>query len=256
MLGPRYLRKVGVLSLGRVAYDRAWALQEALCHDLVEQKIAARKGQYSPLARQHYLLFCEHFPVITMGRSAKEAHLHADKATLAASGIALHEVNRGGDITYHGPGQLVVYPILDLDCFFHDIHRLLRSLEEATIRVLRTYGVPSGRLSAYTGVWVPAGDRHNKVAAIGLRCSHWVSMHGLALNVQTDISAFDRITPCGISTASYGVTSLHEIMGREVPMEEVQDRFLGALCAELDMDVFSHYPNKDMETWLQTYHAA
>ena len=191
------------VDLGLVPYGEALALQER-CH-------AARKSGAIP----DTLLLLEHPPVITMGRTAKKENLLVDGPTLAAKGVELYEAARGGDITYHGPGQLVGYPIFDLEGHRKDVHWYLRSVEESLIRALAEFGLEGGRVSGRTGVWV--GDE--KVAAIGVGVRRWVTWHGFALNVSTDLDAFSLIVPCGIRDK--GVTSLERLLGREVPAAEV-----------------------------------
>jgi lipoate-protein ligase B len=196
------------VDLGRVPYGEALGIQER-CH-------AARKAGEIP----DTLLLLEHSPVITMGRTAKHENLLVDKTTLAASGVELYEAARGGDITYHGPGQLVGYPIFDLEAHRKDVHWYLRSVEEALIRALAEFGLEGGRVSGRTGVWV--GEE--KVAAIGVGVRRWVTWHGFALNVSTDLDAFSLIVPCGIRDK--GVTSLCRVLGRDVSPAEVQNAVL------------------------------
>ena len=212
--------RVVVCDLGRVAYGPTWDLQARLQARIV----ATKRGQADPVA--HVLLLVEHPPVITVGKSGDSANVLLDEAGLARRGIALHRVDRGGDVTYHGPGQLVAYPILDLGRFFTDIHRYLRELEEAVIGVCGDLGLEAGRVPGRTGVWIgpDAKGPERKVCAMGIRCSRWVTMHGLALNVGTDLSHFDVIVPCGIQDR--GVTSLARETARPVAPGEVSDRLV------------------------------
>jgi len=195
--------------LGRTAYRPCWALQQRLC----DGRRAGRIGDT--------LLLTEHDPVYTIGKSGNPLHLLAGEEELRRRNIELVQTDRGGDITYHGPGQLVGYPILDLDGYGLDLHRYLRNLEDVVIRTLAEYGVEGGRVPGYTGVWV-GGE---KICAIGIRTCHRVTMHGFALNVTTDLRAFDRIIPCGIFER--GVTSMEEVLRVRVPWEDVGRRLVG-----------------------------
>lgn len=224
--------------LGRFGYREAWDLQERLFQELVDRKLRnrnLRQEEQEPL--HHYLLFCEHPHVFTLGRSGDAGHLLADEQTLKEIGAIFIKNNRGGDITYHGPGQLVGYPILDLDDFFTDIHRYLRYLEEAIIRVLGSYGVKAGRYPGYTGVWIDPEDdaKARKICAMGVRCSRWVTMHGFAFNVNTDLSYFEHIVPCGIKDKD--VTSLQRELGRAIDMSEVSHRLKHELAALFGMQL-------------------
>jgi lipoyl(octanoyl) transferase len=205
--------------LGAIAYGDALALQER-CH-------AARKADAIP----DTLLLLEHPPVITMGRTAKRENLLVDHATLAAKGVELYEAARGGDITYHGPGQLVGYPIFDLEGHRKDVHWYLRSVEEALILALEQFGLEGGRVSGRTGVWV--GEE--KVAAIGVGVRRWVTWHGFALNVSTDLDAFSLIVPCGIRDK--GVTSLERLLGRKVEADEVRRAVLRGFSRQFNLEL-------------------
>jgi lipoyl(octanoyl) transferase len=227
-------RLIRVEQLGPIDYEAAWAYQEQLlAHTLsvkTHNRQAADAGQ-DPQPTANYLLLCEHPPVYTLGKSGKPEHLLLDEAGLAAHGATFHRINRGGDITYHGPGQLVGYPILDLDNFFTDIHRYLRLLEEAVILTLADYGLHAGRIAGLTGVWFDFEDHApnpRKICAMGVKCSRWVTMHGFALNVNTDLSYFGHIVPCGITDKA--VTSMAQELGREVPLAEVAARLLPHLA--------------------------
>ena len=240
---PASCRQVAVCHLGEIGYQKAWDLQEALCQRLVTRKLQRReKNTQQSMNGSHYLLLCYHPPVITLGRKAKAAHVLADRNRLAAEGVELFAVNRGGDVTYHGPGQLVVYPILDLDFFYHDIHRLLRDLETVVINTLAQYGVIGQRLTNHTGVWVEQQGRINKIAAMGLRCSHWVSMHGLAFNVQTELTHFSKIVPCGIAADQHGIVSLHQLVQEPLDLVQVEQQVLTAMVRVFDMQLCSLYP--------------
>ena len=217
--------------LGHIDYQEAWELQESLLRVNVGMKLAAgAKANPAKVPTQHHLLFCEHPPVYTLGKSGKADHLLLDETGLKARGVQFFRINRGGDITYHGPGQITGYPIFDLEKFRTDIGWYLRSLEDIMIRLLADYGLSGERSDGETGVWLDiGGTRPRKICAMGVRCSRWVSMHGFALNVNTDLSYFDHIVPCGIRDK--GVTSLQAELGREVPMQEVKDK-LRALFAD------------------------
>ncbi|MCS6991526.1 MAG: lipoyl(octanoyl) transferase LipB [Chitinophagales bacterium] len=210
--------------LGLQEYKRVWDFQEQLFARVVQNKLKRREGnQTEPL---HFLITCEHPHVFTIGRNGNEQHLLISPQAMKERGISYYRINRGGDITYHGPGQLVCYPILDLDLFFTDIGRYLRLLEETVIGTLADFGVTAGRSAGATGVWLDANSpaRARKICAIGIRCSRWVTMHGLAFNVNTDLQFFRLIVPCGITNK--GVTSLQKELGKEIPMEEVKKVWL------------------------------
>jgi len=211
---PTDTRKLIVQRLGVVPYGEALARQQAL----VEER---RHGRVPD-----HLLLLEHPPVITLGvktRNSRE-HVLATPEALAAQGVSLFETGRGGDVTYHGPGQLVGYPILDLKPDRCDVHRYVRDLEETLIRLAAAFGVEAGRVEGLTGVWVG----REKLAAIGVRISRWITSHGFAFNVTTNLDHFDLIVPCGI--ADKGVTSLERLLGRRVPMDEVEAAAVDAFC--------------------------
>ena len=226
-------RRVEVSDLGRMDYKPCWDLQEEVFQGMVKAKIARRNAGLSttdpgpdgqpdlalPLSRMYWV---EHPHVLTLGKSGASANVVAPPERLAELGVQYFPINRGGDITYHGPGQLVGYPILDLDQFFTDIHKYLRFLEEAVIRTCAEYGVVAGRIEGLTGVWIDpeSGAEARKICAFGVKCSRWVTMHGLALNVNTDLDFFNLIVPCGI--ADRGVTSLVRETGGPVDIEEVK----------------------------------
>jgi lipoyl(octanoyl) transferase len=212
--------------LGLMEYRHAWEYQEKLFATTVAQKLANRKADSSgQISTKSYLLFCEHPPVYTLGKSGDEKNLLLSKPELEELHIGYFPINRGGDITFHGPGQLVGYPILDLENFFTDIHKYLRFLEEAIILTLAEYGMKGERYEGFTGVWLDAQHPTNarKICAMGVRCSRWVTMHGFALNVNTDLSYFNNIIPCGINNKA--VTSMQQELGTVVNMEEVKEKF-------------------------------
>ena len=231
-----------VFRLGRVPYREAWALQRRLQDRLVAAKRADPAGRLA-----HAVLVVEHPPVFTIGTSGDPAHVLASADWLRQRGAEVVAVDRGGDVTFHGPGQVVVYPVLDLDRLrtpegapLRDLHRYLRELEEAVIRTTAEWGVAAGRVAGRTGVWVGPDARgvERKVCALGVRCSRWVTMHGLALNVTTDLGWFDRIVPCGI--ADRGVTSLAREADRLVTPGAVADRLLGHLADRLGLATTEH----------------
>ena len=204
-------------------------MQEQYFNQIIELKRANRTQEH-PQQTPNYLLWVEHPPVVTLGKSGKKEHLLLDAKGLEAEGIEFFQTNRGGDITFHGPGQLVVYPIFDLDNFFTDIHKYLRFLEEAVILTLKDYGIESSRSSGETGVWLEVGTPFaRKICAMGVRASRWVTMHGLALNINTDLKYFNHIIPCGIQ--GKGVTSLQKELKQEVRLEEVKQKLKAHLCA-------------------------
>jgi lipoyl(octanoyl) transferase len=213
--------------LGEMDYAPAWDYQEKLLQENVSAKSAvyAVLPAESPAAETtHYLLFVEHPPVYTLGKSGKKEHVLLGDREREGRGIAFFNTNRGGDITYHGPGQVVGYPILDLERFYTDIGKYLRNLEEVIIRVLGDYGITGERSTGETGVWIDPGipGRERKICAIGVRCSRWITMHGFAFNVNTDLSYFNHIIPCGIVNKQ--VTSLQKELGHPVNMEEVKEK--------------------------------
>lgn len=203
-------------------YKACWDLQEDLFRSVLDAKIANRGlPPEETVPTQNYLLFVEHPHVYTLGKSGNEKNLLVSESVLKQRNASFYRINRGGDITYHGPGQLVVYPILDLDNFFTDIHKYLRLLEESVIMTLADFGIAADRSKGETGVWLDAEDpvKARKICAMGVRCSRWVTMHGLAFNVDPDLSYFGNIIPCGIQDKQ--VTSLAKELCRSVSTEEV-----------------------------------
>ena len=216
------VNNIELRNLGLVDYKAAWDYQENLFEQIVSIK-QENKKRNTRLAKPNYLIFCEHPHVYTIGKSGKESNLLINEEALKSRGAALYKINRGGDITYHGPGQLVGYPILDLDNFNLSIKNYIYKLEEAMIRSLNTFGINSTRIDGATGVWLDAKHplKARKIGAIGVRISQMVSMHGFALNVNTDLSYFNNIIPCGIQGKS--VTSLQNELGRQIAMNEVHN---------------------------------
>lgn len=211
--------------LGLIDYKEAWDYQTKHFDNTVNLKIKNRKqtDQSQLEVTKNYLFFCEHPHVYTLGKSGSEDNLLIGEAILKQKGATYYKINRGGDITYHGPGQLVGYPILDLDHFFTDIHQYLRYLEEAVMRTLKEYQIESGRVKGQTGVWLD-GDlpTARKICALGVKTSRWVTLHGFALNVNTDLDYFNNIVPCGITDKA--VTSIQKELGREIDMNEVKEK--------------------------------
>ena len=221
-----------VCHLGRVPYERAWALQEQ-----IQDRLIAAKRASPPETVPHVLLLLEHPHVYTLGKSGDADHLLVSEERLEALGASFHLFGRGGDITYHGPGQLVGYPLLDLDRFFTDLGRYLRTLEEVVLRTCDEYGVTGTRVDGRTGVWVGPDARgpERKLCAMGVRCSRWVTMHGFALNVTTDLDYFGHIVPCGIDDR--GVTSLAAEADAEVDVEAVRGPVVRHVADQFDAAV-------------------
>ena len=213
-----YFRELGLRD-----YKEIWDYQEQLFKEILDQKIANRREGTSKATR-NYLLFVEHPHVYTLGKSGDISHLLINEEQLEQKNATFYKINRGGDITYHGPGQIVGYPILDLENFFSDIHKYLRLLEETVILTLAEYGIKAGRSEGETGVWLDADTPFaRKICAMGVRASRWVTMHGFAFNVNANLGYFDNIVPCGIKGKA--VTSLNVELGvKEVPVEEVKQK--------------------------------
>jgi lipoyl(octanoyl) transferase len=235
------MEKVVFEDLGQIDYQTAWDYQEALLQKNVRIKAAARQrtemaevagadagaaGTTLNTDTTHHLLLVEHPPVYTLGKSGHMENVLIGDQRMQEKGVQFFRTNRGGDITYHGPGQLVGYPILDLEKFYTDIGLYLRNLEEVTIRVLDDYGIRGDRSPGETGVWIEPGvkGRERKICAIGVRCSRWITMHGFALNVNTDLAWFGDIVPCGIQHKQ--VTSMEKELGRLIDMDEVKSAWL------------------------------
>ena len=218
-------KKIQLQDLGKRDYKSTWEYQEEIFKDIVVLKIKNRREELD-LPTPNYLLFVEHPHVYTLGKSGDLENLLLNEKQLEAKGATFYKINRGGDITYHGPGQIVGYPILDLENFFTDIHKYLRLLEESIILTLAEYGLESGRSEGETGVWLGVGTPFaRKICAMGVRASRWVTMHGFALNVNVDLGYFDNIIPCGIR--GKGVTSLNVELGVEkVDEEEVKSKII------------------------------
>lgn len=217
--------------MGKLDYKACWDYQEELLAKalLIKKANRSRTEEEQELPENH-LLFVEHPHVYTLGKSGDESHLLLDGHGLEKEKASYYKINRGGDITYHGPGQIVGYPILDLEQFFTDIHKYMRYLEEAIILTLAEYGITGGRIEGLTGVWLDWEDpaKARKIAALGVKCSRWVTMHGFAFNVNADLDYFGNIIPCGITDKA--VTSMKKELGRELDYEEVKGRLKGYLA--------------------------
>ena len=228
-------KKVKFEDLGLIDYKKCWDYQEELFSKILAVKSANRKEDKSD-ATENHLLFCEHPHVYTLGKSGEKTNLLVNDDYLKSRGATFYKINRGGDITYHGPGQIVGYPILDLDNFFTDIHKYLRLLEEAVILTLKEYGLEGERSGGETGVWFDVGTpKARKICALGVKTSRWVTMHGFAFNVNADLSYFGNIIPCGI--ADKQVTSLEKEIGRPVDMKDVKEKIKSYLIHLFEMEI-------------------
>ena len=216
-------KQVNLIHKGLIDYKECWDYQTSIFDEIIEQKILIRKGLAKEKETQNFLIFCEHPHVYTLGKTGEKSNLLIDENVLKSKGVNYYHINRGGDITYHGPGQIVGYPILDLDNFFTDINTYLRYLEESVILTLRDYGIDSMRLKGATGVWIDGDNplKARKICAIGVKLSRWVTMHGFAFNVNTDLEYFNHIVPCGIKNKE--VTSLEKELGVKQDLIEVQN---------------------------------
>ncbi len=223
--------------LGLIDYQQAWDYQTKLFDEIVAQKMANRNvPENEQISTKNYLLFCEHPHVYTLGKSGSQEHLLLDDDGLKTNDASFYKINRGGDITYHGPGQIVGYPIFDLDNFFTDIHKYLRYLEEAVILTLKEYNIEAGRVDGMTGVWLDWEDekKARKICAMGVKCSRWVTMHGFAFNVNAHLNYFNNIVPCGIPDKA--VTSLEKELGNPIDQNEVKDKLKTNLSNVFDFD--------------------
>ncbi|MGM0478127.1 MAG: lipoyl(octanoyl) transferase LipB [Bacteroidota bacterium] len=222
--------------LGTIDYKEAWDYQEDLFKRNIDLKILQRRDQTNQPTTNH-LLFCEHPHVYTLGKSGKQQHLLLTEDRLKEVNATYYKINRGGDITYHGPGQLVVYPIFDLESyFFTDIHKYMRFLEEAVIRTLEEFDVKAGRVDGLTGVWID-GDSPDarKICAMGVKSSRWVTMHGIGFNINTDLNYFNYIVPCGIEDKS--VTSLEKELGHPVAMGVIKKKLKNHISALFNVEI-------------------
>ena len=229
-------RNIQLIELGLIDYKEAWDYQEKLFAEIISIKLNNRNNsEQTPVP--NYLIFCEHPPVYTLGKSGSEDNLLIDDDQLNQLGARFYKINRGGDITHHGPGQFVVYPLLDLENFFTDIHLYLRKLEEVVIQLLHQYNVEAGRSAGFTGVWIDANtEKARKICAMGVKCSRWVTMHGIALNVSNELSFFNHIIPCGIEDKS--VTNLsNEATEVNITMEDVKHLFSSLFAKEFEANI-------------------
>lgn len=232
------MRKVHFQDLGLIDFADAWDLQREIFQATIDRKIANRAlPEDSQVPTKDHLIFCEHPHVYTLGKSGKHSNLFLNEQGLKEHGVQFFPIDRGGDITYHGPGQIVGYPIFDLDHHFTDIHRFLRTLEEAVIGTLEAYSIKGGRIEGSTGVWLDHEDpiKARKICAFGIRASRWVTMHGFAFNVNTDLSYFENIVPCGI--ADKGVTCMAKELGGLLDMDEVKQRLKLELADLFDVEI-------------------
>ncbi len=228
-------KKTYFIDWGSVDYQEAWDRQEQIFTEIVGIKQANRTNNTST-ATPNYLIFTEHPHVYTLGKSGHQEYLLLDEEGLKEKEAKFYKINRGGDITYHGPGQIVGYPILDLDNFFTDIHLYLRTLEEAIILTLAEYGIQAGRYEGFTGVWLDAdNERARKICAMGVRASRWVTMHGFAFNVNADLNYFGNIIPCGIDDKD--VTSMERELGHKLDIDEVKGKLKNHIATLFQMEL-------------------
>ena len=230
--------KTNFIDWGLIDYQEAWDQQEAILKQKVDTKLAERELPIEAKSLlSNELIFCQHPHVYTLGKSGSLDNLLLNEEDLHKAEATFYKINRGGDITYHGPGQLVAYPILDLEQFFTDIHKYLRFLEEAVINTIAHYGIKGGRYEGYTGVWIDADkDSARKICAMGVRCSRWITMHGLALNVNTNLAYFKNIVPCGIDDKD--VTSIAKEVGLDVDFNEVSNILKSEIAKQFEMMIF------------------
>jgi lipoyl(octanoyl) transferase len=231
------MQTVQFRDLGQMDYQTAWDFQTALHRNLVENKLKNRDLKPGTYPQAHQLLLVEHPPVYTLGKSGSMENLLLSESELRERGIQFFPINRGGDITFHGPGQIVGYPLLDLECFFTDVHRYVRNIEEVVIRTLAEYDLEAYRIKDYTGVWVGGNEQprtnnqepttknqQRKICAIGVHLSRWVTLHGWAFNINTPLEYFDYIVPCGIADEDKTVTSLEAELGQKIDLQEVKEK--------------------------------
>lgn len=238
-MNSKISKKTKFIQLGLIDYKEAWDFQEKLFYETVNIKIKNRNLEIEDqFETPNHLIFCSHPHVYTLGKSGDEKNLLLDDSGLSEKNASFYKINRGGDITYHGPGQIVGYPILDLDNFFTDIHKYLRLLEEAVILTLADYKIVAGRIEGLTGVWIDFDNpiKARKICALGVKSSRWVTMHGFAFNVLTDLSYFNNIIPCGIDDKA--VTSLEKELGEKPVLNEVEEKLKKHLACLFKMELF------------------
>ena len=231
-------RKTQFINLGVKDYQEAWDYQTEIFNSILAVKAANRDlsaDEQQPT--DNYLIFCEHPHVYTLGKSGKERNLLVNADELDALGASYYHINRGGDITYHGPGQLVCYPVIDLENFFTDIHKYMRFLEEAVIGTLNMFGIEAGRVAGLTGVWIEGDNplKARKICAMGVKSSRWVMMHGLALNVNADLSYFKNIVACGIEDKA--ITSMNKELGKDLSMDIVESTLKQKIAEQFGMEL-------------------
>src|SRR5690606_12303858 len=235
------MNQITLTDLGQIEYGEAWEIQESYLKEGLDIKAERHNRDAGTLNEQaaipHRLLLCTHPHVYTLGKSGAMENLLINNQHMKDLGVTFYKTNRGGDITYHGPGQMVAYPILALEHFFTDLGKYMRFLEETIILTLADYGIESGRLEGSTGVWLDADKpgKARKICAMGVRCSRWITIHGLALNVNSDLSFFNHIVPCGI--VDKGVTSMQQELGRHIDEEEVKSSFIRHFAAVFAADI-------------------
>lgn len=227
-------RKIIIQDLGRTSFSYAWEYQEKIFQKVIDQKIQNRKSKEN-IETNNYLIFTEHDPVYTIGKSGKISNLLIDKDELEKNNIDFFKINRGGDITFHGPGQIMGYPIIDLDNFFTDINLYLRNLEKVIIDTLSFYEIDGFTIKNETGVWVNNNNELKKICAFGIRASRWVTMHGFCLNVNPNLDYFNNIIPCGINDK--GVTSIYQIKKEEVDLNNLKSDLLKNFKIAFDCDL-------------------
>lgn len=239
-MNPIVNRNTKVIDLGLTDFNETWIYQTELFNQILEVKKKNRDlPDHEQEPTQNFLIFCEHPHVYTLGKSGDEKNLLIPKEELHTIGASYYPINRGGDITYHGPGQIVAYPVIDMENFFTDIHKYMRLLEEAVIQTLKEYKIESGRIVGLTGVWLdPENElKARKICALGVKTSRWVTMHGLAFNVNSDLSYFNHIVPCGIDDKA--VTSLEKETGNRQNMSEVKEILQDKIASLFKMSLVS-----------------
>jgi lipoyl(octanoyl) transferase len=237
-VNPRISRNTKFIDLGLIDYSDAWNYQTELFEKILDVKKQNRNlPDQQQAITSNYLVFCEHPHVFTLGKSGEEKNLLIPKDKLESIGATYHHINRGGDITYHGPGQIVVYPIIDLENFFTDIHKYMRLLEEAVIQTLQAYEITAGRIKGLTGVWIDYDNEKTcrKIAALGVKTSRWVTLHGLAFNINTNLDYFKYIVPCGIDDKE--VTSMEKELGSHQDLGKIKTTLLQKISSIFEMEM-------------------
>ena len=237
-MNPKVNRQTHFIDLGLIDYSDAWSYQTKLFEKILEVKKENRNlSHQQQVITSNYLIFCEHPHVFTLGKSGEEKNLLIPKDKLESIGATYYHINRGGDITYHGPGQIVVYPVIDLENFFTDIHKYMRLLEEAVIQTLSEFGIGAGRIKGLTGVWLDYDNEKTcrKIAALGVKTSRWVTLHGLAFNVNTNLDYYKYIVPCGI--ADKAVTSMEKELGSSQDMEKIKSTLQKKISSIFEMEM-------------------